>query len=156
MSRQHRRSSHGAVDFSDPHLIAEIAGWLEQAGVSAIEIEQAERTVRIVVDSTGATVQSRPAAASPPKTVETQIDQHGLPVKTPIAGEYIDTHPSRKIAQSAIGAAVEAGQIVGFIKIGPMLVAVDAPASGILSASRGDGGALVGFGETVFTIESQP
>ncbi|WEX79394.1 hypothetical protein PYH37_006293 (plasmid) [Sinorhizobium numidicum] len=145
-----RKSGSLAEQILDPATLEKIAFWLEQAGVGSIEIEAGDgRLVRIVAgeDATSPDAGVGPAASVPtePATVR--------PAKAPIAGHFLPMHPARNAAESTIGASVFPEQIVGFVRVGPLIMPICAEGAGTLDACIVESGDLVGYGDTVFLIE---
>ncbi|HEY0123976.1 MAG TPA: hypothetical protein VGC14_19885 [Rhizobium sp.] len=136
-------------DFTDPAIMQQIAAWLENAGASAIEIETEDgRHVRIVMNeevSRRADDGPRDMAPTAPASVTA--------AKAPFAGHFLDAHPARGTPAAAEDTAVTAGDIVGFIKVGPLLMPVRAPDAGRLNECSVKAGDLVGYGDTIFSIE---
>ena len=139
------------VDFSDPATIAFLAGALQTAGVDGIEIIQPDRTLRIVTvrDAPGANplvqvMQSTPTAAQPDK------------VSAPMAGVFSSHHPASCVSPSEPVLKVVAGETLGFIGIGPILLPVKAARSGLLMRRVAEDGSLVGYGDPLFEFEPRP
>lgn len=136
------------VDFSDPATIAFLVAALETAGVDGIEIDQTARKLRIMVEK-GIRPSRGPLEAPIPYSAAKAI----VSVKSPIAGHFWHQHPPRLTAPSADPATVAAGDIFGFIRIGPVLVPVKATHAGVLTRRFAENGAVVGFAECLFEIE---
>ena len=149
MKRAKRPAKKMTEDLTDPSVMREIAAWLESAGASAIEIETEDgRHLRIVMDEEAAlptekgthdTVPAEPASVTA--------------AKAPFAGHFLDVHPARDTPTAAQDTAVAAGDIVGFVKVGPLLMPVRAFAAGRLNECSVKAGDLVGYGDTIFSIE---
>ncbi|WP_105439957.1 acetyl-CoA carboxylase [Neorhizobium sp. T25_13] len=131
-----------AIDFSDPATIAFLTEALTAAGVSGLEISWPSGRLRIVI-ATGneagidVSVTSRPAPTAQPPVV----------VKAPMAGHFYPGSPSR---------SVSATDILGFLRVGPVLLPLCAGRTGILTKQLAEPDALVGFGDPLFEIEPQP
>ena len=126
-------------NLSDPAIIAAISEALSQAGVDGIEIERGQEKLRIVVEHNGAASVIVDAA----KTAQTNT------AKAPLAGMF----------QPASGASpreVAAGEILGFIRVGPVLLPVKAPQAGVLTRALAEKDVLVGYGDPLFEIELHP
>ncbi|MGV1835740.1 hypothetical protein ACQZ6C_13345 [Rhizobium rhizogenes] len=149
MKRAKRQAKAMTEDFTDPAVMQEIAAWLESAGASAIEIETGEgRHVRIVMDqaaSLRADDGPRDTVATSPASVKA--------AKAPFAGHFLDAHPARGTPAAAQDTAVAVGDIVCFVKVGPLLLPVRTPGAGTLNECPVKAGDLVGYGDTIFSIE---
>ncbi|MCM2442848.1 hypothetical protein HGO34_24405 [Agrobacterium vitis] len=144
MTPRTRSKSRSSVDFTSPDVIATLTTWLEQAGVSAIAIERDDQQIKIVMAGGSAQVSSQkrdnPTAAA-------------VAVKSPSVGHFLTRHPARADEASNEGSVVKAGDTVGFVKIGPVLLNVTAPQDGILGQALVKSGTLVGYGDPLFLVE---
>ena len=127
------------INFTDPAVIAALSAALTAAGVDGIEIEQRHQKLRIVVERNGAASVLVDAA----KASETTV------AKAQLAGVF--TH-SRTVSGS-LPRNVATGEILGFIRIGPVLLPVKASKAGVLTRVLADNDALVGYGAPLFEIE---
>lgn len=129
-------------DFTDSATLAALTDMLEAAGVEGLEITTPDTQVKLVVPSSGkAVIPSKPASA--------QLTS-ATTVKAPIAGLF-------RLAPPADGEAfprpVTADAVVGFIRIGHVLVPVIAGRTGLVTGQLAEQDALVGFGDPLFEIE---
>lgn len=130
-----------AIDFSDPATIAFLTEALTAAGVSGLEISWSSGQLRIVI-ATGneagidVSVISQPTPTAQPLVV----------VKAPMAGHFYPGSPSR---------SVSAADILGFLRVGHVLLPLCAGRAGILTKQLAEPDALVGFGDPLFEIEPQ-
>ena len=137
-----------AVDFSDPATIAFLATALQAAGVDGIEIDQPGRKLRIVAerDAAGAarlvqTLQTTSGAAQSDK------------VTAPMAGVFGSRHPASAAPPSEPALEVAAGDTLGFIRIGSILLPVKAIKPGVLTRRVAEDGSIVGYGDPLFEFE---
>ncbi|MCF1464329.1 acetyl-CoA carboxylase biotin carboxyl carrier protein subunit [Agrobacterium vitis] len=144
MTPRTRSKSRSAVDFTSPEVIVTLTAWLEQAGVSTIAIERDDQQIKIVMAGGSAKVSSqerdKPTAAA-------------VTVKAPSVGHFLADHPARADEASKDGSVVKAGDTLGFVKIGPLLLNVTAPQDGILGEALVKSGDLVGYGDPLFLVE---
>lgn len=140
--------------FSDPHVIAELAAHLQRNNVAAIHIEAADGELKLVapVDASRQTPHRAtpvPAPASRPGS---------LLAKAPTAGIFVAAHPLahplRPEREIAAGSAVAKGDIVAFVKVGPVLVPVIAEKAGTVASVVPETGTLVGYGTSLFTAKT--
>jgi len=139
------------VDFGDPAVIASLAAALETAGVDGMEIAQDARTVRIVIErgGLGAVVQVDALRPSPAATP-------AISVAAPLAGLFCGAHPASFAPPLELPREVVTGDMLGFIRIGPILLPIKASGTGTLMRSLAGDGSLVGYGDPLFEIEPRP
>ncbi|OBZ95884.1 hypothetical protein ADU59_10245 [Pararhizobium polonicum] len=139
------------MDFSDPAVIASLVAALEAAGVDGIEIEQRGCKVRIVVDhEVPGTARRFKTSHTPSRTM-----QPGN-VVAPMAGVFCSDHPAVAVRSSGAPLEVGAGEPLGFIRIGPILLPITAATPGVLTLRIAGDGALVGYGAPLFEFEPRP
>ena len=152
MSRRDRSASKNTIgDLSDPALISTLTGWLEASGAGELEIlTEGGEALKIVL---GPAAHSAHASEAAPQL--RAILPEGRAVKAPMAGLFRSTHPGSADASPLAeeGRAVEAGAIVGFIQVGPVLLPVTAPEASAVAEVHARTGDLVGYGDAVFTTE---
>ena len=152
MSRRDRSADTSKIDdFSDPDLVATLTGWLEASGASELEITtQDGKALKIILGAGPRPTPVHNAAVVPVETPEPA----GRPVKAPIAGLFRDRHPAAEASPlSGEGRALEAGAIVGFVEVGPVLLPVVAPEAAVVAEVLARTGDLVGYGDTILTTE---
>lgn len=69
-------------------------------------------------------------------------------------GVFLDGHPLRKEALAAPGAVMRAGQVMGLLQIGALLLPVTAPQDGIVERTLVAHGATVGFGTPLLELRT--
>lgn len=74
-------------------------------------------------------------------------------VRAPGPGLFLARHPLHDATIVAEGQHVEAGAVLGFLRIGPLLQAVRTPAPGFIAAVLASDGALAGYNDPLFEIE---
>ena len=134
------------IETTDIEHLAQI---LERSGVDAIEIEEPGRSLKLVMD-TAARMAASPtfaAAASP-------AGDHSVIVKADVAGYFLAAHPWRDKPFVAPGQPIEAGAIVGLVKIGLLYAPVVAPAAGTVDTVIAETGATVGYGTPIARIRT--
>jgi hypothetical protein len=133
-----------AIDFSDPATIAFLTDALTAAGVDGLEISRSGEQLRIVIASSGEARIDLADNASAPST---------MVVKAPMAGYFCAGHPSRPTASGSLPRPVSGREVLGFIRIGPILLPLGVDRPGILTKRLAEPDALVGFGDPLFEIE---
>ena len=130
-----------SIDLTDPKTIAFLTEALTAAGVDGLEISGPSGKLRIVVSVDGEVRRTEPT----PTAVMT--------MKAPIAGVFCSQHPSSSDAPEDLPRMVSNATVLGFLRLGPILVPLAAPKAGVLTRQFVADGALVGFGDTLFQIE---
>jgi acetyl-CoA carboxylase biotin carboxyl carrier protein len=89
-------------------------------------------------------VASLPAAPARPQ---------GLTVRAPSVGLFLATHPLHATPLALPGARVRAGEPIGLMQIGALLLPVDAPQDAIVRAVLATPGTPVGYGTPLFELD---
>jgi biotin carboxyl carrier protein len=126
-----------------PH-IERLATLLEISGVASIEIEDKDQSLKLVVETDAPS--PVPAAASGPHQ-----DPHVV-ATADVAGHFLAGHPWREKPFVEPGQQIQAGAIVGLVKVGLIYAPVLSPAEGILDAVLAETGAMVGYGTPIARI----
>ncbi len=137
-----------AIDFSDPATIAFLTDALTAAGVAGLEISAPSGQLRIVVSSAGeakigSNRSAQPGSVSP------------VLVRAPLAGYFCVAHRSGSAEVSSLPRAICATDVLGFIRVGPVLLPVSAGRSGTVTKLLAEADAMVGYGAPLFEIEVQ-
>jgi hypothetical protein len=108
---------------------------LEREQVSTFEYKDEHAYLRLALDVV--------PDATPARSMET--------IKTPVAGIFSSTHPltHRKNGKTS-GSPVRAGQIVGYMQVGPVLRPVAAPRDGVLGRQLVGDDVLTGARQPIF------
>lgn len=138
-----------AIDFSDPATIALLTDALTAAGVSGLEISRPGGQLRIVVATGEEARVNVSSTAQPASAVQPVV------VKAPMAGHFCLGRPLRSAAADRLPRSVSAADILGFLRVGPVLLPLGAGRAGILTKQLAEPDALVGFGDPLFEIEPQ-
>ncbi|SRR6266702_2780 len=134
------------IDTTDIERLAQI---LERSGVASIEIEENGQSLKLVMESG-----ERTAPSSMP-VAQTDTSHHTTIVaKGDVAGILVTVHPWRTKPFVEPGQAIEAGEIVGLVKIGRLYVPVLSPAAGIVDSIVAEAGATVGYGTPIVSFRS--
>lgn len=135
-----------AIDFSDPATIAFLTDALTAAGVAGLEISRPDGQIRIVISGEGGarigSSEATPRASGSAPEV----------VKAPLAGHFCAKHPAAVTPQT-LPRSVSAADILGFVRVGHVLLPLRAGRSGVLTRLLAEPGVLVGFGDPLFEIE---
>ncbi len=126
--------------------IGDLTAWLAAASIDELELRGPNGSIRLLRANGGVTVQSahapvRPAAAD------------DAVVTASMAGIFLDRHPQQDHPSAQVGDTVRAGDILGYLKLGILLVPVLATAAGEVVEAHVAHLAAVGYGEPLFDIE---
>lgn len=134
------------IDTADIERLAQI---LQRSGVASIEIEEEGVSLRLVIEADEQTATTPAYAAQIKSTNESPIV-----AKADVAGIFVAAHPWRATPFVEPGQAIEAGAIVGLVKIGLVYVPVLSPAAGIVEAIVAETGATVGYGTPIVSVRA--
>ena len=132
------------IDTTDIERLAQI---LERSGVASIEIEENGQSLKLVMETGKSTVSMLVAPTEP-------SHEAAVVAKADVAGIFVAAHPWRTEPFVEPGQAVEAGAIVGFVRIGRLYVPVLSPAAGIVDSIVAEAGAAVGYGTPIVSFRS--
>ena len=127
----------------DQPLIKQLSAWMNQRGIDLLELTTPEASLSLQRDA------PYPAAAEPLRG----SGYHELTAPSP--GRYLDRHPLSTQPLVISGASVEAGQLVGFLQIGALLLPLRSNRGGrIVSLPRSPGDTL-GYGSVVMCLVTE-
>jgi acetyl-CoA carboxylase biotin carboxyl carrier protein len=136
--------------------IRQIAAWLAATDIGLLELRGPTRTLLLrhdgaavdVVESDGAAPFEPAAAPAAPDTLTT--------VTAPWVGVFLHRHPLREDALAVPGTPVQAGQALGLLQVGLLLLPVPAPAAGTVLELLAAHGAVVGYATPLVTLHNPP
>jgi acetyl-CoA carboxylase biotin carboxyl carrier protein len=123
--------------------VDQLSVWLRDAGLALLELRSPSATLRLVND--GASVRVIEGEEIP------SVDAPSITVRAPSPGIFLDRHPLHQHA-IALDADVRAGEPLGFLQIGPLLLPVPAPRAGGVTHVLIEHGTVVGYGEPLFLL----
>jgi biotin carboxyl carrier protein len=115
---------------------------LEGAQVSRFEYQDENLCLRLTLG------EANPAQASAGINAEKSVETG----RASAAGIFTSSHPVSNDDAMASGTRVRAGQIVGFVQVGPVVRPVAASRDGVLGRRLVDNGTLVGWGQRLFEL----
>lgn len=121
--------------------VDQLSSWLAEAGIDYLELSGPDRQLRL----------GRAIEQDLPTDVASAVT-HAVPVKAPVAGTLLHSHPMRRVPLAPCGSMVRAGQTVALLQVGALLVPIDAPTDGVVVEVVAQEGALVGFGAEIIRI----
>lgn len=125
--------------------VDQLSAWLRDANLALLELRGPSATLRLVND--GASVRVVEGEESSP------VDAPSMTVRAPSLGIFLDRHPLHERAIALVAADVRAGDPLGFLQIGPLLLAVPAPRAGTLIDVLVAPGTTVGYGTPLFMLQ---
>jgi acetyl-CoA carboxylase biotin carboxyl carrier protein len=131
-------STSRKADMQDIALRApQLAAWLAGTDIGLLELRTPQGTLRL--GRQGNDIVELPAEVT---EAETEL----MSVHAPSVGAFLHSHPLAAAPLVRIGQRVEAGQTVGLLKIGPLLLPLTAPQAGIVDGVHAADGLTVGYG----------
>jgi len=125
--------------------VDQLSVWLKEADLALLELRGPSATLRLVND--GASVRVGEGEESP------SVDVPSMTVRAPSPGIFLDRHPLHERAIALVAADVRAGDPLGFLQIGPLLLAVPAPRGGTVIDVLVAHGTMVGYGAPLFVMQ---
>jgi acetyl-CoA carboxylase biotin carboxyl carrier protein len=140
--------------------IQQIARWLAATDIALLELHGPGHT--LVLRHDGAAVElieqedgaPMDASATSAALADTTAAPDLLTVTAPSLGVFLHRHPLRAEALAAPGTAVQAGQVLGLLQIGSLLLPVAAPADAFVIEALAEHGAAVGYGTPLFALQA--
>jgi acetyl-CoA carboxylase biotin carboxyl carrier protein len=128
--------------------VAAIAAWLAATDIDYLELAGPAGHLRL--RRGGEPDTTAVGAGDGPIVEETTV---AMP--SPGFGIFLHAHPLHDTPLVRVGDSVAVGQLLAFLKIGPLLVPVPAQHEGVITAIVAQHGALVGFGDPLFRFSPQ-
>ena len=132
--------------------LQQLAAWLADTDIGLLELRTPEGMVRLgrsrapsrAIVQLGADGDG--SAPAPAADTATAVASG--------AGVFLHGHPLHPLPLARVGERVSAGQPVGLLQIGPLLLPVAAPLAGVIAAVCVAAGCTVGYGTAL--VELQP
>lgn len=131
--------------------IEQLSAWLAEAGIDRLELSGPDARLRIGrADDEG---NGPDDAFTANDLAEAKIRaQHGLTVNAPAAGILLHRHPMHEAPLAPCGSPIRAGQTVALLRIGALLLPVEAPRDGVVTDLLVQHGTLVGYGTEIIEL----
>lgn len=130
-------------------LVHQLSGWLAATDIAWLELRGPGVHLRLHND--GSTVVPVPNGA------DLEFDAaEDLPVQAHSVGHFLHAHPLQAAPLVAPGQAVTAGQPLGLLRIGALLLPVTAPRPGRFVGHAVPHGNAVGYGTVLMRLACQP
>jgi acetyl-CoA carboxylase biotin carboxyl carrier protein len=121
----------------------DLTAWMDEAGID--ELELFGPSFRLRLGGSGLQTPDDPAVE-----LESDVAAEAKPsrqiVAAPTVGLFLHRHPLHATMLAPEGTRVQAGQALGLLRIGPLLIPVIAPRDGIVGAMLVAHETVVGFG----------
>ena len=116
---------------------SQFAAWLADTDIGLLELRTPQGTLRL--GRLGDDIVELPADMA-------EAEAGLVPVNAPSVGVFLHNHPMAAVPLVCIGERVAAGQAVGLLKIGPLLLPVTAPQAGIVDGIHVANDVVIGYG----------
>jgi acetyl-CoA carboxylase biotin carboxyl carrier protein len=123
--------------------LSDLSVWMAEAGID--ELELIGPSFRLRLDSGGVHAHDDLAGDQQGDTTSGQVLSSDVIAATTV-GIFLHRHPLHEAALAPERTSVRAGQALGLLRIGPLLVPVIAPRDGIVGATLVAHETAVGFG----------
>jgi len=142
------------------HELREIAGWMAETDIGFLELRMPGATVRLgrrseevvtLDDGQRADAQVDGRAGAPDQN---PAGLHPDTVTAGSVGVFLHAHPCATAPFVRTGTEVLAGQTLGLLRIGVLLLPVVASRAGTVAALRAGDGATVGYGAPLVDLHS--
>ncbi|MGJ7565285.1 acetyl-CoA carboxylase biotin carboxyl carrier protein [Variovorax sp. GB1R11] len=127
--------------------IAQLSAWLANTDIGLLELRTPHGTLRLGRQGDD--------MVEPPMEEEEEEEEgeaEPVTVKASSVGLFLHTHPVATEPLARIGQRVGAGQLIGLLNIGPLLLPVSAPQAGIVDALHVESGIAVGYGAPLIDL----
>jgi acetyl-CoA carboxylase biotin carboxyl carrier protein len=142
-----------------PDQIQQIARWLAATDIGLLELRGPGHTLLLRHDGAAVELVGQDDSASSDESAGSAAlpDANAAPdtltVDAPSLGVFLQRHPLRAEALATPGAAVQAGQVLGLLQIGSLLLPVAAPADAFVIEALAEHGAVVGYGTPLLALQ---
>lgn len=136
--------------------VKQIISHLRSTPICELEISESEFSLKIKMNPTSIAMtpggaEMRPSADGLPGCASS-INAQSVLIKSPAAGQFLASHPSRPGRLVHPGKQVMNGETLGLLKIGPLYCAVYAMQRGIIVRALVEAGQTVEYGQTLFEL----
>jgi acetyl-CoA carboxylase biotin carboxyl carrier protein len=133
--------------------IEQISAWLTEAGIDQFELSGPNGRLRL--GRAGREHGAPGDAAAEIDLAEAEIHaRHSFTVNAPAAGILLHRHPMQETSLAPCGSRIRAGQTVALLKIGALLLPIDAPQDGTVTDLMVQHGVLVGYGTEIIELSA--
>lgn len=129
--------------------VQQLSAWLADTDIALLELSGPGVSLRLHQGEDPGPIEAERAAASPAMSVRPQ----GLGVRAPSVGVFLAAHPLQATLLALPGARVRAGEPIGLMQIGALLLPVHAPQNAVVRSMLAAPGTPVGFGTPLFELD---
>ena len=129
--------------------IQQLSAWLADTDIAVLELSGPGVSLRLHQGDDPGSIEAAQGVAPPARPVQPQ----GLTVHAPSVGVFLAAHPLQTTPLALPGARVRAGEPIGLMQIGALLLPVHAPQNAIVRAVRVAPGTPVGYGTPLFDLD---
>lgn len=137
----------------DLQVIQELSALIRQRGIDILVLTTREASLRLERDASNSAasrpVPSRPAGGRGASADAAANDVSGYEVTAPAPGIFLDRHPLGSQPLVRAGAMVEAGQLIGFLRVGCLLLPLRSAHKGRIKSLLPRPGDTLGYGSVV-------
>lgn len=126
--------------------VAQLSAWLANTDIGLLELRTPQGILRL--GRQGDDIVELPME----EEEEEEREAEPVTVKASSVGLFLHTHPVATEPLARIGQRVDAGQLIGLLNIGPLLLPVSAPQAGIVDARHVESGIAVGYGAPLIDL----
>lgn len=136
----------------DLQVIQELSALIRQRGIDVLVLTTRDASLRLERDASNcATPRSPPASSRPARghISTASNDGGGYELTAPAPGVFLDRHPLDSQPLARAGATVEAGQLLGFLRVGCLLLPLRSARKGRITTLLPRPGDTLGYGSVV-------
>lgn len=135
----------------DADQVQQIATWLAATDIGLLELRGPGLTLALRQDAGAVTVVESHDAPRPEATAAAAAPDT-LTITAPSVGIFLHRHPLREQPLAAPGSSVQAGQAIGLLQIGLLLLPVPSPADATVHELLAAHGTTVGYGTPLLAL----
>lgn len=134
----------------DAHTIKQLSAWISASGIDLLELTTPETSLSLHRDAL--VYSSSHASVALPVDVNDHARTAHYELTAPSPGIYLDRHPLSAQPLVRSGAAIEAGQLVGFLQIRSLLLPLRSAQAGCIVGLPQNHGNRLGYGDVVMRL----
>ena len=139
----------------DLQVIQELSTLIRQRGIDVLVLTTRDASLRLERDASSSPASRPPAAPRRPSSgrgASADAAAHaasGYELTAPAPGIFLDRHPLGSQALVRAGATIEAGQLIGFLRVGGLLLPLRSAQKGRITSLLPRPGDTLGYGSVV-------